>query len=222
MGRRAERGRAARAPLAAELSASTRPYGASRRRARAARRGSLVRAVLGGPVRRRGFPRCSRPAGSRCCPSFPRRYGRRSAARASCRPSRSASLSILLSTVSIVGIELTEVTIRLAVAALRRWRWLWRPRCSGRAPPATAAHRWSRRREALTLAVLAALFVFSYASSLDIARPFLPEAGPRSLPPLRRRGRGAGQAPDRRSATPASGSDLRRPAGGRRASTGRS
>ena len=86
-----------------------------------------------------------------------------------------ASLSILLSTISIVGIELTEVTIRLAVAvfvlAMAAASTMLRSRADG-----DGGSPWSPRREALTIAVLAALFLFSYASSLDIARPFLAEA----------------------------------------------
>jgi hypothetical protein len=85
------------------------------------------------------------------------------------------SLSILLSTVSIVGIELTEVTIRLSalvlvVASSAATTYL-RSRL-GEMPATTR----SLRGEAATVAVLAGLFVFAYASALDVARPFLAEA----------------------------------------------
>jgi hypothetical protein len=84
------------------------------------------------------------------------------------------SLSILLSAVSIVGIELTEATIRVAVVvfvgALAVATTVLRSRL-GEAPRPSFA----LRREAVTIAVLAGIFAFSYASALDVARPFLAE-----------------------------------------------
>ena len=85
-----------------------------------------------------------------------------------------AALSILLSTTSILGVELTETSIRLTVlvfvVAMAVPTTLLRARIEVPGPS------WSVRREALTIALLAAVFAFAYASSLDAATPFLAEA----------------------------------------------
>ena len=82
-----------------------------------------------------------------------------------------ASFATLLTTISILGVPLDEVSIRLAVAAFV-------------VPVAVASFRLgveppddrggSRRRELLALAALAAIVAFALASSWDIAYPFQP------------------------------------------------
>ena len=84
------------------------------------------------------------------------------------------SFSILITSVSIVGIELTELIIRLVVltlvVVLAVVTTYLRPSLSR-----TPTLAWSPRGELATVAVLAGLFVFAYASALDVARPFLAE-----------------------------------------------
>ena len=80
------------------------------------------------------------------------------------------SFSILLTTVSIVGVRLTETSVRAAVlvlvAALVALGAV-------RPTPSTAApRRWSARREAAVVALLLAVFAFALASSWDVAYPF--------------------------------------------------
>ena len=79
------------------------------------------------------------------------------------------SFAILLTTVSIVGIPLTELSIRLAVLGLV-------------VVAATTAFvlgrdeqtAWSARREVIAVAVLVGVFAFSLGSSWDIAGSFPP------------------------------------------------
>lgn len=84
------------------------------------------------------------------------------------------SFSILLSTISIVGIRLTESTIRLGVlglvVAVGVATTLLRPRLGN------STVRWSDRRELVAVAVLAGVIGFAYAASLDVAQPFLAES----------------------------------------------
>ena len=153
---------------------SVRPYGASAAALVLLAVDLLVRAVVGGPYVGAAFLVLA-ACGLSLLPVLPAVLRSPSRQLAVLPALALASLSILLSTISIVGIELTEVTIRLAVAvfvlAMAAATTMLRSRTDGdRCSP------WSRRREALTIAVLTALFVFSYASSLDIARPFLAEA----------------------------------------------
>ncbi|MBA3432947.1 MAG: hypothetical protein H0U08_02515, partial [Actinobacteria bacterium] len=83
------------------------------------------------------------------------------------------SFSILLTTVSIVGIGLTELSIRLAVlglvVALGASAIILR-----RHESRSARKSWSARREGIAVAALVGIFVFSFASSYDIAGPFPP------------------------------------------------
>lgn len=85
------------------------------------------------------------------------------------------SFSILLTTVSIVGIRLTEVSIRLAVlglvVSLAVATMALRRRESDR-PQRT----WSVRREGFAVAALMAIFGFSLAASWDVVDPFPPPA----------------------------------------------
>jgi hypothetical protein len=80
-----------------------------------------------------------------------------------------AGYATLLTTVSIVGIRLTETSIALSTALL----------AGAALVPATAiqpspAHRTPLRREAPTMLALAAIVVFAFASSWDVAYPFQP------------------------------------------------
>lgn len=83
------------------------------------------------------------------------------------------SFAILLTTVSIVGIPLTELSIRLAVlalvVALGIGATLLRQHESS-----TTRRSWSPRTEGVAVAVLVGVFAFSFASSYDIAGPFPP------------------------------------------------
>lgn len=85
------------------------------------------------------------------------------------------SFSILLTTVSIVGMPLTEVSIRLAVLgfvlALAVAAMALRRRESDR-PQRT----WSVRREGFAVAALVAISGFSLAASWDVVDPFPPPA----------------------------------------------
>ena len=178
VGCRAERGRAPRAPLAAELASRASVRSALRRLRRGA---CLARRGPAGPCGRRrsvcrcGVSRARRVRALSLLPVLPPALRSPSRQVAVLPALALASLSILLSTISIVGIELTEVTIRLVVAvfvlAMAAATTMLRSRSAD-----DRERSWSPRREALTIAVLAGLFVFSYASSLDIARPFLAEA----------------------------------------------
>ena len=79
------------------------------------------------------------------------------------------SFAILLTTVSIVGIPLTELSIRLAVLALVFA--LAAATCAlGRGEKTT----WSAKREGVAVAVLVGVFAFSLGSSWDIAGSFPP------------------------------------------------
>lgn len=156
------------------MSRSVRPYGASATALVLLAVDLLVRAVVGGPYVGAAFLLLA-ACGLSLLPVLPAALRSPSRQLAVLPALSLASLSILLSTISIVGIELTEVTIRLAVdvfvLAMAMATTMLRSRTD-----ADRGGSSNRRREALTIAVLTALFVFSYASSLDIARPFLAEA----------------------------------------------
>ena len=81
------------------------------------------------------------------------------------------SFSILLTTVSIVGVRLTEISVRAAVLVL-----VAALVALGAVVRADSEHggprRWSARREAAAVALLLAIFAFALASSWDIAYPF--------------------------------------------------
>lgn len=83
------------------------------------------------------------------------------------------SFSILLTTVSIVGVPLTELSIRLAVAALvvtlAAAAARFCPPRGERSEP-----RWSAKRQGLAVAALVGVFAFSLGSSWDIVGPFPP------------------------------------------------
>jgi hypothetical protein len=150
-----------------------RPYGASAAALALLAVDMLVRAVVGGPYVGATLLVLA-ACGLSLLPVLPATLRPPSRQLAVLPALSLGSLSILLSTISIVGIRLTEVTIRLAavvlVVALAAATTLLRSRGDDDPGPAC-----SLRREALTVALLALLFVFSYASSLDIARPFRAE-----------------------------------------------
>ncbi len=79
------------------------------------------------------------------------------------------SFAILLTTVSIVGIPLTELSIRLAVLAL-----VLVAAAAASALGRSEKRSWSRRRESVAVAVLVGVFAFSLGSSWDIAGSFPP------------------------------------------------
>lgn len=83
-----------------------------------------------------------------------------------------ASYSILLTTVSIAGIRLTEVSIRVSVLVLV----VGLAAVSLAFPEQAEEGRRSSssRREVLALAALVAIFAFAFASSWDIVDPFPP------------------------------------------------
>jgi hypothetical protein len=78
------------------------------------------------------------------------------------------SFGLLLTTVSIVGIELGEVSIRLAVLAL-----VVAAGVAGRFVGETPAIEWSRR-QLVASAVLLGAFALSFAASYDVVEPFPP------------------------------------------------
>lgn len=80
------------------------------------------------------------------------------------------SFALLLTTVSIVGVELTELSIRLAVVGLVLAAGVF----TLRSKPAARALRASSRRELAALAALIGVFALSFASSYDIVEPFPP------------------------------------------------
>lgn len=82
------------------------------------------------------------------------------------------SFAILLTTVSIVGIPLTELSIRLAVLALVV-AMAAAAHVLGRREDAPSAS-WSMGREGIALAVLVGVFAFSLGSSWDIEGSFPP------------------------------------------------
>jgi hypothetical protein len=79
------------------------------------------------------------------------------------------SFSILLTTVSIVGVELTEVSIRLAVALLVLVLAGVAASTGAPAPPASPP-----RRDGLALVALVGVFAVSLASAWDVVEPFPP------------------------------------------------
>jgi hypothetical protein len=82
------------------------------------------------------------------------------------------SFSILLTTASILGIPLTELSIRASVAALVLVLGVAvvRARRASDEPPPTA----STRREGLVVLALVGIFAFSLASAWDVLEPFPP------------------------------------------------
>ena len=79
------------------------------------------------------------------------------------------SFAILLTTVSIVGIPLTELSIRLAVLAL-----VLLAAAGASALGRSEKRAWSPRKESVAVAVLVGVFAFSLGSSWDIAGSFPP------------------------------------------------
>ena len=155
---------------------------------------------------------CSRPAGLRCFPFLPAALRSPSRQLAVLPALALASLSILLSTISIVGIELTEVTIRLAarlvfVLAMAAATTMLRSRTDGgsgsawsvaarrsRSPfsPRCSSSR-TRRRSTSHARSCAGADLGHYLLYADEVEA-------------------QGSAPDRRSVRGRAGSDLRRPA----------
>lgn len=82
------------------------------------------------------------------------------------------SFAILLTTVSIVGVPLTEVSIRLAVLALVVALAAASPLLGQGDDSPTPT--WSVRKEGIAIAVLVGVFAFSLGSSWDIAGSFPP------------------------------------------------
>jgi hypothetical protein len=85
-----------------------------------------------------------------------------------------AAFSALLTTVSIVGVPLTELSIRLAVGALVIVA-LAAGVLVGSSSPDVARRSWRLRPEALVLVGLLGLFALSLASSWDIVYPLRAE-----------------------------------------------
>ncbi len=83
------------------------------------------------------------------------------------------SFAILLTSVSIVGVPLTELSIRLSVLALVVGLGVAAYVLRQHAPD-SVAHPWSARKEGIAAAVLVAVFAFSLASSWDIAGSYPP------------------------------------------------
>ena len=83
------------------------------------------------------------------------------------------SFAILLTTISMVGIPLTEASIRLAVlalvVALGATAVAFRVRVD-REPPVA----WTRRREAVAISLLFGIFALSFAAAWDVLEPFPP------------------------------------------------
>jgi hypothetical protein len=83
-----------------------------------------------------------------------------------------AAFSILLTTVSLVGIPLTEVSIRVTVVVLVAGLVLLRSTLLHE--PHEAVHRTSAAREGFVVAALAALCLLSFASAWDVLEPYPP------------------------------------------------
>jgi len=83
------------------------------------------------------------------------------------------SFAILLTSVSIVGVPLTELSIRLAVLALvvALAAAAYVMRVTGHDAP---SRPWSVRKEGIAVAVLVGIFAFSLGSSWDIAGSYPP------------------------------------------------
>ena len=127
----------------------------------------LARLVLGGPFVG-ATPLLLLAGGLSLLPFLPRRL-RRLSLELSILPALGlAAYATLLTTVSIVGIRLTETSIALSVAML----------VAALLVVASATEPASRppplRREVPTLLALAAIVTFAFASSWDIAYPFQP------------------------------------------------
>ena len=78
------------------------------------------------------------------------------------------SYALLLTTLSVVGIRLTEVSIRLAVLALVLALAAMAVKTSKR------ERSWSARKEGIAIAALAGVFCVSLAAGWDVVEPFPP------------------------------------------------
>ncbi|MDQ3672590.1 MAG: hypothetical protein M3364_09195, partial [Actinomycetota bacterium] len=130
----------------------------------------LVRLVAGGP-----YPGATllllAACGISLLPFLPRELGTPSLRLALLPALALGSFAILLTTVSIVGIPLTELSIRIGVLALvvaLAAVSVARPRQRSAMPP------WTVRKEGLAALVLAGIFAFALASSWDIAGSYPP------------------------------------------------
>jgi hypothetical protein len=132
---------------------------------------ALVRLVVGEP-----YPGATwlllAACGFSLTPFLPRQLGLASV-RVALFPSLAiGSFSILLTTVSVTGIALTELSIRIAVAALVVGLGAVALRT---APPTGASPRTALpRRDGLALLALAGIFALSFASAWDVLEPFPP------------------------------------------------
>jgi len=133
---------------------------------------AVTRLVVGGPYVGATFLLLA-ACGLACVPLTPREMGTPSLQLAVLPALAVGSFSVLLTTVSIVGIRLTELSIRLAVTALVVAlvvvSTLVRSHASENARARPRPASW---REAAAVAALIGLLVFSLASSSDIAYPF--------------------------------------------------
>ncbi|MDQ3378736.1 MAG: hypothetical protein M3546_00220 [Actinomycetota bacterium] len=128
----------------------------------------VIRLVGGGPYPGATFLLLA-ACGISLLPLLPNQFGTPSLRLAVLPALAVGAFAILLTTVSIVGISLTELSIRLAVlgfvVVLAAVGVMWRPRSA-------APISW--RKEGTTLVVLVGVFAFSLGSSLDIAGTYPP------------------------------------------------
>jgi hypothetical protein len=132
----------------------------------------LVRVVAGEP-----YPGATLlllgACGTAVLPFLPREVGTPSLRLAALPALAIGSFSILLTTVSIVGIRLSELSIRLAVLGLVG-ACVLAAAIMRRRQPDRARRSWSARREGIAVAALVAVFSFSLAASWDVVDPFPP------------------------------------------------
>ena len=132
----------------------------------------LVRVVAGEP-----YPGATLlllgACGTALVPFVPRELGTPSLRLAAVPALAIGSFSILLTTVSIVGIRLTELSIRLAVVGLVAALTV-AAAFVGRRDAHRPRRSWSAQREGVAVAALVAIFGFSLAASWDVVDPFPP------------------------------------------------
>jgi len=103
-------------------------------------------------------------------PFLPRELGTPSLQAAVAPALAIGAFAVLLTTTSVVGVPLTEASIRLSVAVLVVGLAVLGALVPRPADASTRA--WAPRSELLALAVLAAVVAFAFASSWDLAYPF--------------------------------------------------
>jgi len=132
---------------------------------------ALLRLVAGGPYPGATFLLLV-ACGVSLLPFLPRELGSPSLRLAVLPALALGSFAILLTTVSIVGIPLTELSIRLAALGLVTLLGIVVGVARRRDPGQESS--WPVRKEALAIAALAGVFCLSLAAGWDVVEPFPP------------------------------------------------